>query len=61
MCHWANEFKCGRTSTCDDPRPERPVKVAMPEIIENVHDMILTDRRVKVRAIVEKFCMRNRL
>ena len=44
MYNWVNEFKRGRTSTCDDPRSERPVKVATPEIIENVHDMILTDR-----------------
>jgi transposase len=47
---WAAEFKCGRTSLEDDPREGRP-KSATPEIIEQVHDMILDDRRMKVREI----------
>jgi len=45
-----NEFKCDRT--CGAPRSERPIKAAMPEIIDKIHDIVLTDR-VKVRELVE--------
>ena len=30
-----------------------PIEAAMPEIIDKVHDIVLTDRRVKVREFVE--------
>ena len=51
--NWANEIIFGCTSTRDEPRLGRPVTVAMPEIIEDIHYMILKDRRVTVREIVE--------
>ena len=35
------------------PRSGRPIEAAMPEIIDKVHDIVLTDRRVKVRELVE--------
>jgi len=44
-----NGFKHGHTSTCDAPRSERPIEAATPEIINKVHDIVLTDRRMKVR------------
>ncbi|KAG5313928.1 SETMR methyltransferase, partial [Acromyrmex insinuator] len=47
-----NEFKCGRTSTCDASRSGRPIKAVTPEI-DKVHDIVLTDRRMKVRELVE--------
>jgi histone-lysine N-methyltransferase SETMAR len=50
---WAAEFKRGRTSLEDDPREGRPKIVTPPEITEQVHDMVLDDRRMKVREIVE--------
>ncbi|KAG5342376.1 SETMR methyltransferase, partial [Acromyrmex heyeri] len=40
-------------STCDASRSERPIEVATPEIIDKVHDIVLTDRRVKGRELVE--------
>jgi histone-lysine N-methyltransferase SETMAR len=49
---WAAEFKRGRTSLEDDPREGRP-KSATTEIIEQVHDIVLDDRRIKVREIGE--------
>ena len=49
---WAAEFKRGRTSLEDDPREGRP-KSTTQEIIEQVRDMVLDDRRMKVREIAE--------
>ena len=49
---WAAEFKRGRTCLEDDPREGRP-KSATPEIIEQVHDIVLGDRRMKVCEIAE--------
>jgi transposase len=50
---WAAEFKRGRTSLEDDPREGRPKSATTPEIIEQVHDMVLDDGRMKVREIAE--------
>jgi len=58
------EFKRGR-----EPRSERPKTATTPENIAKVHDMLLDDRRVKVREIgnaigisndqVHFFCNKN--
>ena len=45
------EFKRGRQSLEDDPRPGRPVTVATPEMVNKVHDIVMTDRRVTQRYI----------
>ena len=50
---WAAEFKRGRNSLEDDPREGRPKSATTPEIIEQVYDMILDDRRMLVREIAE--------
>ena len=50
---WAAEFKHGRTSLEDDPLEGRPKCATTPEIIEQVHDMVLDDRWMKVREISE--------
>jgi transposase len=50
---WAAEFKRGRTSLEVDPREGRLKSATTPEIIAQVHDMVLDDRRVKVRKIAE--------
>ena len=41
---WLAEFKRGRQSLEDDPRPGRPVTVATPETVNKVHDIVMTDR-----------------
>jgi hypothetical protein len=50
---WAAKFKRGRTSLKDDPLQGRPKSATTPEIIEQVHDMVLDDQRKKVREIAE--------
>ena len=49
----AAEFKRGHTSLEYDPREGHPKSATTSEIIEQVHDMVLDDRRVKVREIAE--------
>ena len=51
--NWVNEFKSSCTSTKDEHRSGRPVEATTPEIINKIHDMVLSDRRIKVREIVE--------
>lgn len=46
--NWINEFKRYRTSTKDGHRPRRT-----PEMIDKIHDIVLRDRRTKLREIVE--------
>jgi len=43
--NWVAQFKRGDFSTCDAPRPGRPKTVATPEIIYQIHELILEDRR----------------
>jgi transposase len=50
---WAAEFKRGRTSLEDDPREGRPKSATTLKILEQVHDTVLDDRRMKVREIAE--------
>ena len=50
---WVNQVKSGRTSTKDEHRSGRPVKRPTPEIIDKIEDMVLIDRRIKVREIIE--------
>jgi len=50
---WAAEFKLGRTCHEDDPREGRPKSATTKEIIEQVHDIVLGDRQMKVCEIAE--------
>ena len=44
--NYVNEFKCGRISTKDKHRSGRPVEVTTPEMIDKIHDMVLSDQRI---------------
>lgn len=49
---WVAQFKRCRTSIKDDPRSGRPKAAASnDENIENVEDMVLSDRRITVEHI----------
>jgi transposase len=45
---WDAEFKRDRTSLEDDPHEGRPKSATTPEIIEQVHNMVLDDCRMKL-------------
>jgi histone-lysine N-methyltransferase SETMAR len=53
VSRWVTLFKGGRESVEDDPRSGRPRTAIIPETIDKVHDMVLADRRLKVREIAE--------
>ena len=53
IMNWVAEFKRGRTSLQNDPREGHPKSATTPENIEQVHVMLLDDRRMKVREIAE--------
>jgi len=52
--NWVTQFKCGDFSTCDTPRPRRPKTVTTPDIIDQIHELILEDRRISAKTIAEQ-------
>jgi len=52
--NWVAQFKHGNFSTCDAPRPGRPKTVTTPEVIDQIRDLILEDRRISAKSIAEK-------
>jgi len=52
--NWVVQFKRGDFSTCDAPRPGRTKTVATPEIIDQIHELILEDRRISDKSIAEQ-------
>jgi len=47
------QFKRGDFSTCDAHRPGRPKTVTTPEIIDQIHELLLEDRRISAKSIAE--------
>ena len=52
--NWVAQFKRGDFSTCVAPRPGRPKTVTTPEIIDQIHELILEDRRISTKSIAEQ-------
>ena len=50
---WFTKFLCGDTSTETIPSPGRPNEITTPEMIKEIHDIVLNDPKVKVRVIAE--------
>jgi len=48
-----DQFKCG-FSNCDAPRPGRLKTVTTLEIIYQIHELILEDRRISTKSIAEQ-------
>ena len=47
------QFNRGDFSTCVAPRPGRPKTVTTQEIIDEIHELILEDRRISAKSIAE--------
>ena len=48
---WFTKFRRGRTSTQTIPSPGRPNEITTPKKINEIHDIVLNDPKVKVREI----------
>ena len=48
------ELKRGDFSTCDAPRPGRPTTVTTPEIIDQIHELILENCWISAKSIGEQ-------
>jgi len=51
---WVAQFKRGDFSTCDAPRPGLPKTVTIPEIIDQIHELILEDHRISAKSIAQQ-------
>lgn len=51
--NWFNEFQRGRTSVFDDPRPGAPKTATTEENVKKINNLVLADRRLKVREIAD--------
>ncbi|GAB1864078.1 Mos1 transposase HTH domain-containing protein [Camponotus japonicus] len=47
--YWFNEFKHGRTFVFDEECPGRPIEVTTKDMVNKIHDIVLADRRVKIK------------
>ena len=52
--NWVAQFKRGDFSTRDVPRPGWPKTVTTPEIIDQIHELILEDRRISAKSTDEQ-------
>jgi len=52
---WVTQFKRGDFSTCDAPHPGRHKTVTTTEIIDQIHELILEDRRISAKSISEQW------
>ena len=52
--NWVAQFKRGDFSICDASRPGRPKTVTTSEIIDQIHELILKDRRISAKWIAEQ-------
>jgi len=52
--NWVAQFKRGNISTYDAPCPGQPKTVTIPEIIDQIHELILEDCRISTKSIAEQ-------
>ena len=59
VAKWSAEFKRGRDSLEDDPRPGCPADVISQEMIDRVERLVLNNRRIKVAELVSECGISN--
>ena len=59
VAKWSAEFKCGRDSLEDDPRPGHPADVISQEMIDRVERLMLNNRRIKVAELASECDISN--
>ena len=52
--NWVIQFKRVDFSTRDAPHPGRPITVTTPEIIDQIHELILVNRWISAKSIAEQ-------
>jgi len=55
--NWMAQFKRDDFSTCDAPRPGRPKIVTTPEIIDQIHQLILEGHQILAKLIAKQQCI----
>ena len=56
---WSSEFKHGRDSLEDDPRPGRPTDVISQEMIDRVERLVLNNHQIKVAELASECGISN--
>ncbi|EGI63733.1 FLJ37770-like protein, partial [Acromyrmex echinatior] len=51
--YWFREFRGGRNSTTDEVRRGRPSDAVTEENVKKIHEMVLADRKMKVRELAD--------
>ena len=59
VAKWSAEFKRGRDSLEDDPRPGHPADVISQEMIDRVERLVLNSRRIKVAELASECGISN--
>ena len=59
VAKWSAEFKRGRDSLEDDPRPGHPADVISQEMIDRVERLVLNNRRIKVAKLASECGVSN--
>ena len=52
--NWVAQFRHGDFFTCSAPRPGQPKAGTTPEIIDQIHEVILEDRRISAKSIAKQ-------
>ena len=59
VAKWSAEFKRGRDSFEDDPRPGRPADVISQEMIDRFERLVINNRRIKVAELASECGISN--
>ncbi|RZB40204.1 HTH 29 domain containing protein [Asbolus verrucosus] len=51
---WSKQFKWGRESVEDDPRPGRPAEATNKAVCKKIKDLVLEERRIKISFIASE-------